>query len=346
MVTVVPSPGALPMEIEPPCSSTIFLTEARPQTDTGALRGEKRLKDFIDDFRRNRSPVVLDEDLVFHAAPRAMLGDLYMEMPSGVHRFARVPENTQKDLLEFGFVAADGRDHRCVVLGHLYPGDFEVGRDDRERALDYFGNADEPTIQLERFRKIQNLVQDGFDPDQIAHRILDARLWVEIEDAFTSDFFQLSADRSERLAHFCRQEHAELADRCLSLLFSDDGFRGTWSDCGSGRACWSSGGRLAGWSRRRSLENIRDLHNRRLKRTGIRLLITSGFFRCQGDGPAHLSADEERHDERGVKPVLEQILSDRGIAPVWRRDRDPREAYDGGSPTRRLNCRARGDGPA
>ena len=31
MVTVVPSPGALPMAIEPPCSSTIFLTVARPR---------------------------------------------------------------------------------------------------------------------------------------------------------------------------------------------------------------------------------------------------------------------------------------------------------------------------
>src|SRR6185295_12480001 len=143
---------------------------------------------------RNGSPVVLDEDLIFHTAPRTMLGDLYMEMPSGVHRFARVPENTEKDLLELGLIAADGRDHRGVVLGHLYPGDFEVGCDDRERALDDFGNAEESTIQLERFRKIQNLVQDGFDPDQIAHRILDTRLRVEVENAFTSDLLQLRAD--------------------------------------------------------------------------------------------------------------------------------------------------------
>src|SRR4029077_10858610 len=255
----------------------------------------------IDDFRRNGSPVVLDEDLIFHTASRTMLGDLYMEMPSGVHRFARVPENTEEDLLELGLIASDGCDHRGIVLGHLYPGDFEVGRDDRERALDYFGNPDEPTIQLERFRKIQNLVQDGFDPDQIAHRILDARLWVEVEDAFTSDFFQLGADRSERLTHFCRQEHADLADRGLPLLFSNDGLRGTWGHRCPGGACWPSSGRLAGWSRRRSLENVRDLHNCRFKRAGIRLLVASGFFRCQGDGPAHLSPDEEWHDERGVK---------------------------------------------
>ena len=98
-----------------------FLDRGETQTDAGPLRGEKRLKDLIDDFCRNRSPVVLDEDLIFHAAPRAMLGDLNMEMPTGVHRFTRVLENTEKDLLELGFVAADRRDHRRIVLGHLYP---------------------------------------------------------------------------------------------------------------------------------------------------------------------------------------------------------------------------------
>ena len=199
-----------------------LLDRGEAQTDAGPLRGEKRLKDLIDDFCRNRSAVVLDEDLVFHATPRAMLGDLNMEMPAGVHCFTSVLENTEKDLLEFGFVAADRCDHRRVVLGHLYSGDFEVGRDDRERALDHFWNAEEPTIQFEWFRKIQNFVQDGFDPDQIAHRVLDARLWVEVEDAFPRDFFQLGADRGERLTHFCGQEHAEFADCGLPLLFSDD----------------------------------------------------------------------------------------------------------------------------
>ena len=42
-----------------------------------------------------------------------------------------------------------------------------------------------------------------------------------------------------------------------------------------------------------------DLYNCRLKRAGIRLLVASGFFRGQGDGPAYLSPDEERRDERG-----------------------------------------------
>src|SRR5678815_1794744 len=112
-------------------------------------------------------------------------------MPTGVHRFTGVLKNTEKDLLEFAFVAADRRNHRRIVLGYLYSGDFEVGRDDCERALDHFGNAKEPTSQLERFGKVQNLVQDGFDADHIAHRVLDARLRVEVEDAFTRDFFQL-----------------------------------------------------------------------------------------------------------------------------------------------------------
>ncbi len=30
MVTLVPSPGALPMAMDPPCSSTIFFTVAKP----------------------------------------------------------------------------------------------------------------------------------------------------------------------------------------------------------------------------------------------------------------------------------------------------------------------------
>ena len=107
------------MAIEPPCSSTtIFLTGGETQTGTGPLRGEKRLKDLIDDFCRNRSPVVLDENLIFHAASRTMLGDLNMEMPTGVHRFTRVLENTEKDLLKLGFVAANRCDHRRIVLSH------------------------------------------------------------------------------------------------------------------------------------------------------------------------------------------------------------------------------------
>src|SRR4029077_11874627 len=63
---------------------------------------------------------------------------------------------------------------------------------------------------------------------------------------------------------------------------------------------------LAGRCRR--LQNVRNLHNSRLKRAGIRLLVASGFFRGQGDGPADLSPDKERYDERREKAVFEQIL--------------------------------------
>ena len=120
----------------------------------GPLGSEERLKDFVDDFRRDGCAVVLDEDLIFHATSRAMLGDLNMEMASRAHRFAGVLENAQKDLLEFGFVAADRRDHRRIVLGHLDSGDFEVGGDHRERAFDDFGDAEEPPVQFERFREV------------------------------------------------------------------------------------------------------------------------------------------------------------------------------------------------
>ena len=83
-----------------------------------------------------------------------MLGDLNMEMPTGVHRFTRVLENTEKDLVKLGFVAANRCDHRRIVLSHLYPCDFEVGRDNRERALNHFGDAEESSSQLEWFRKV------------------------------------------------------------------------------------------------------------------------------------------------------------------------------------------------
>src|SRR5688572_10607459 len=214
-----------------------LLNRGETETDTGPLRSEKWLKDFVDDLRRNGSSVVLNEDLILYAAPCAVLSNLNMEMPTGVHRFTRVPENTEKNLLELGLVAADRCDHRGIILGHLYPGDFEVGCDNRERALDHFGNAEEATSQFERFCKIQNLVQDCFDSDQIAHGILDACLRVEVEDAFTSDFLQLGANRGERLTHFGGQKHAELADRRLPLLLSDDGLRRTWSDRCPGGSC-------------------------------------------------------------------------------------------------------------
>ena len=113
-----------------------LLDRGEAQTDAGPLCGEKRLKDLIDDLCRYGSPVVLDEDLVFHAPPHAMLGDLNMEMPAGVHRFTRVPENTEKGLLKLRFVATDRRDDRGIVFGHLYPGDFKVGRDNRQRTLE------------------------------------------------------------------------------------------------------------------------------------------------------------------------------------------------------------------
>ena len=166
-----------------------LLDRGETQADPGSLRGEKRLEDLINDFCWNGRPVILDEDHILHAAPRAMLGDLNMEMSAGAHRFTRISENTEEDLLELGFVAADGRDDGRIVFGHLYPGDFEVSCDNRQGTFDHFGDTKESSSQFERFGKVQNLVQDGFDTNQIAHGVLDARLRVEIENPFTRDFF-------------------------------------------------------------------------------------------------------------------------------------------------------------
>ena len=131
-----------------------LLDRGETQACAGPLRGEEWLKDFVDDFCRNGRAVVLDEDLIFYAAPRAMLGDLNMEMASRAHGFARVLKNAQKDLLDFGFVAADRCDYRRIVLGHLDSGDFEIGGDHRQCAFDDFGYAEEPPVQLERFREV------------------------------------------------------------------------------------------------------------------------------------------------------------------------------------------------
>src|ERR1043165_5599811 len=199
----------------------------KTETNPSSLRGEKRLEDLIDDFCWNRSPVVLDENLIFHAAPCTVLGDLNVEMPAGAHRFTCVPENTEKDLLELGLVSSNRGEDRRIVFGYLYPCDLEVGCHDRERALDHFRDTDKPPSQLEWFGKVQYLVQDGFDADQIAHRVLHACRRVEIEDAFTRDFFQLCADRGERLAHFSGEEHTEFPNRSLPFLLSDHGLR--WS---------------------------------------------------------------------------------------------------------------------
>jgi len=67
-----------------------LLDRSETETDAGALRGEKRLKDLVNDFCGNRNSVILDEDVIFHTAPGPMLGDLNMEMPAGVHRFTCV----------------------------------------------------------------------------------------------------------------------------------------------------------------------------------------------------------------------------------------------------------------
>src|SRR5262249_49424913 len=102
------------------------------------------------------------------------------------------------------------------------------------------------------------------------------------------------------------QKHAEFSNRGLPFLFSDNGLRRTWS-CwgpeGSGRPCIRG---LA--DQRRCLKKVRDLHNRRLKRAGIGLLVATGFFRGQSDRPADLSSDEEWDNEGSKKSVFEQIL--------------------------------------
>jgi hypothetical protein len=120
-----------------------------------------------------------------------MLRDLNVKMPSGGHGLTGVLEDTQEDLLQLGLIATHRRDDVRVVLGDVNTGDLQVGTDDYQGALQHFRNAAEATIELERFGKVENLIQDRFDSNHIPHGVFDARLRIEIEDAFTRYFFEL-----------------------------------------------------------------------------------------------------------------------------------------------------------
>ena len=60
MVTVVPSPGALPIAMVPPCSSTIFLTLERPNPVPDRLVVKKWLENLVDDFSRDGDSIILE----------------------------------------------------------------------------------------------------------------------------------------------------------------------------------------------------------------------------------------------------------------------------------------------
>src|SRR5690349_7396440 len=74
-----------------------LLHTGKPQSDSGAFRGEKWLEDLVDEVFGDRGAVVLDEDLHLQTFPGSVLRHLDMQMPAGRHRLARVFENTQKD---------------------------------------------------------------------------------------------------------------------------------------------------------------------------------------------------------------------------------------------------------
>src|SRR5574337_881997 len=80
------------------------------------------------------------------------------------------------------------------------------------------------TTEFQRLRVVEDLVQNRFDADQVAHRILDACLRVEVEDSFTGYLLELRSNGGEGFTDFGRQEGAELADRGLTFLFPNNGF--------------------------------------------------------------------------------------------------------------------------
>ena len=202
-----------------------FFDAGETQPDSGTLGGEKWLEDLVDDFSRDGNPVVLNENLNFEPSSGAMLGDLDMEMATGRHGLARVPEDAQERLLKFGFIAAYGSDNIGVVFGDLNTGRFQVCSDHHEGALKHLRNTAQMATEFQRLRKVEDLVQYRFNPDQVAHCIFDTGLWIEVEDSFTGHFFKLRANGRERLSNLRRQERAELHDRGLSFLLSNNGLR-------------------------------------------------------------------------------------------------------------------------
>jgi len=243
------------------------------------LRREERLEYLIDDFRGNRSAIVLDENLIFESAAGPMLRRVNRELSTGSHRFTGILENAEEDLLQFRLVSSHRRQDGRILFGHLNSGNLEISGHDGQRAFDNFRNADQASIQLKRFGEIQNLIENRFDPDQIAHGIFHARLRIEIEDAFSRDFFQLGAYGSQRLTDFGGEKCAEFADRGLPLLLADYGFQWDrslldWSGSGLTGVCRGCG---SGRCRRRCLKKIGKLQNRRFQRPRIRRLIAVRF---------------------------------------------------------------------
>ena len=83
--------------------AAVFLDDFlhRGETEAGSrpLRRKKWLKDFVDDFKRNRRPVVFDEDLIFVPAAGTVLRHRNRQMTTWCHGFAGVLEDAQKHLL-------------------------------------------------------------------------------------------------------------------------------------------------------------------------------------------------------------------------------------------------------
>ncbi len=152
-----------------------------------------------------------------------MLRHLDMEMAAGRHGLARVPEDAQERLLKFGFIAAYRGDDIGVVFGDLNTGRFQVGSDHHEGALEHLRNTAQMATEFQRLREVEDLVENRFNPHQVAHRIFDPGLWIEVEDTFTGHFFELRANGRERFSNFRRQEPAELPDRGLAFLLSNNG---------------------------------------------------------------------------------------------------------------------------
>lgn len=132
--------------------STMFFDDlfhgGKPKTGSRPFCGEEGLEDLVDNFCRDGSSVVLDEDLDFDASSGAMLCHLDVEMAAGGHRLAGVLEDAQEDLLELCFIRPHGGDDVGVVFGDVDAGHLKVRTHDHEGALENFWDAAEATIEL------------------------------------------------------------------------------------------------------------------------------------------------------------------------------------------------------
>jgi hypothetical protein len=180
-----------------------FLDCGQSQADSRPFGCEKRLKDFVDKIGRDRDAVVLDEDLDFQAFPGPMLADLNMEMAARSHGFAGIFENAQEGLLQLRFIGTHRHEDRRVIFGHLDTRRFKIRCEDDQGALQGFGNPAEVPVQLQWFGEVQNLVQDRFDSNKVAHGVFHACLWIEVQDTFAGHFFELCANRGQGLPNFC-----------------------------------------------------------------------------------------------------------------------------------------------